>query len=216
MQSQNEVERYSAAGRWLHWVHSGAFLILVITGVFFFVPWFGDAGIAGVSRFFHRIGAIIFIVAPLLMALASPKKAIEFIKENITWGKDDIAWVKAAPDYYFGGDERKMLPQGRVNTGQKLYGVTVLGGSVAFLVTGIMMWFFRGEVSPTAFQWAVFVHDAAFIAVFSFFLVHTYLSALHPRMTESLRSMIGGKVSVHYAQSHYGKWYAEITKDEKK
>lgn len=214
MQSQSEVERYSLSARWFHWVQSGAFLILVITGLFLFVPWFGDAGIGGVSRLFHRIGAIIFVAAPLLMLLTSPKRAIEFLKETLTWGKDDIGWFTAAPDYYFGGDESKMPPQGRVNTGQKLWGLTVLGGSVAFLATGIIIWFFRGEVSPTVFQWSVFVHDVAFIAVFNFFLVHVYLSTIHPRMSESLRSMISGKVSREYAKSHYTKWYDTVSKSE--
>jgi formate dehydrogenase subunit gamma len=39
-----------------------------------------------------------------------------------------------------------------------------------------------------------------------------YLGAIHPRMTESLKSMLKGKVSEEYAKSHHGKWYEEISK----
>jgi cytochrome b subunit of formate dehydrogenase len=31
-------------------------------------------------------------------------------------------------------------------------------------------------------------------------------------MTESLKSMLKGKVSEEYAKSHHGKWYEEISK----
>ena len=45
-------------------------------------------------------------------------------------------------------------------------------------------------------------------------LLHLYLGAIHPRMTESLKSMITGKVSAEYAKSHHAKWYSEITEAE--
>jgi len=45
-------------------------------------------------------------------------------------------------------------------------------------------------------------------------IVHAVLGALHPRMSESLRSMITGKVSRSYAKSHYGKWYEEISRQQ--
>ena len=43
-------------------------------------------------------------------------------------------------------------------------------------------------------------------------VVHVYLGAMHPKMTESLKSMITGKASVEYVQSHHGKWYEERMK----
>jgi formate dehydrogenase subunit gamma len=45
-------------------------------------------------------------------------------------------------------------------------------------------------------------------------LVHLYLGAFHPRMTEALKSMIKGTVSVEYAKSHHGKWYKEVVGSE--
>jgi len=33
-------------------------------------------------------------------------------------------------------------------------------------------------------------------------------------MTESMRSMIDGKISTHYAKHHYGKWYDGLAKKE--
>lgn len=211
---QQEVERYALSTRWFHWVHASVFIILIVTGVFLFVPWFSAAAIGGISRFVHRISAIIFVVAPLIFLLANWKKSWAFVREAFNWGLDDILWFEAAPSYYFGDDSTLMPPQGRINTGQKLFWLTSLMGGVVFVITGVIMRAFKGIVAPGVFQWAVFAHDVAFIAVGSFFLVHLQLSVLHPRMNESLRSMITGRISVNYAKSHYGKWYKEISKDK--
>jgi formate dehydrogenase subunit gamma len=138
--------------------------------------------------------------------------SLRFIKETLTWGKDDIKWLLLAPDYYFGGDDSKMIPQGHVNTGQKMWEFVVLATGILFVVSGLLMWFLKDTLSPGVFQWMVIVHDFAFILAFLMLLVHIYTGSLHPRMTESLRSMWDGKISKHYARSHYSKWYDEISK----
>jgi formate dehydrogenase subunit gamma len=104
-----------------------------------------------------------------------------------------------------------MPPQGHVNTGQKMWQLIVLGTGFLFLVSGILMWFFKDSLSPGVFQWSVIVHDIAFILALLMLLVHVYLGVIHPRMTESLRSMWDGKISKTYARNHYGKWYDEVT-----
>ncbi|MFC1973798.1 formate dehydrogenase subunit gamma [Chloroflexota bacterium] len=209
---QHEVERYASSTRWFHWVHASMFLVLGLTGLFLFLPWLGDAAIGGVSRLFHRIAAIIFVVAPLVFLLMNWGRSWAFVKEAFVWSKDDVEWLKAAPSYYFGGDPSKMPPQGHSNSGQKLFWLFSLVGAVIFVVTGIIMWFLKGIVPAGLFQGMIILHDIAFIAVGCFFMVHFALSVLHPKMTESMRSMVGGKVSAEYAKSHHGKWYSEVTK----
>jgi len=140
--------------------------------------------------------------------------SLHFIKETLTWGKDDFTWVKAAPLYYFGGSEDKMPPQPHINTGQKMWQFVVLGTGALFLVTGLIMWFLKGIVPAAVIQWCTIAHDLSFIAAFVMLLVHIYLGIIHPRMTESFRSMVDGKISVHYARSHYGKWYDEMLQEE--
>ena len=166
---------------------------------------------AGITRLLHRIAVLFFVGVPVWYLFVDPKMALNFVRESFTWGKDDIRWVGKAPDYYFGGDEEKMLPQGHINTGQKMWQFIILVTGVVFIITGIIMWFLKGIVAAGVFQWCVILHDIAFIVVFLMLLVHVYLGVLHPRMTESFRSMVDGKISKKYAKSHYGKWYGEIT-----
>lgn len=207
------VERYKKRSVWFHWVHTAAFVILIITGAIIFLPGIGVIASGGWTRMIHRVAVVFFIGAPVVYFISNPKMSLHFIKETLTWGKDDIGWGKAAPYYYFGSDKVPMPPQGHANTGQKMWQGVVLGTGVLFLVTGIIMWFLKGTVSPGIFQSCVIIHDVAFLGGFLMLLVHIYLGIIHPRMTESLRSMWDGKISKHYAESHYGKWYEEISAD---
>jgi len=205
------VERFKKRTIWFHWIHTAAFLALVITGAILFFPGIGGAASGGMTRLIHRIAVVIFVAAPIIYFFTNPRMTLHFIRETLTWGKDDLDWARAAPFYYFGGSEDRMPPQGHVNTGQKMWQLIILGTGVLFFATGLIMWFFKDAVSTYVFQWCVIIHDIAFLLVFLMLLVHVYLGVLHPRMNESLRSMWDGKISRTYAKNHYGKWYEEIS-----
>jgi formate dehydrogenase subunit gamma len=212
MAEPRTVERFRKRTIWFHWVHTAAFLVLLVTGGILFFPGLGGPAAGGLTRSIHRIAAIFFIGAPLIYSILNPRMSLQFIKETLTWGVDDFDWISHAPDYYFGGDEASMPPQGYINTGQKIWQFIVLVTGALFIVSGFIMWFLKGTLSPGIFQWFVLVHDIAFILVFLMLLQHVYLGVIHPRMTGSLRSMWDGKISVTYARNHYGKWYDEISR----
>ena len=214
MTEQRLVERFKKRTVWFHWIHTAAFLVLIVTGAMLFVPGLSAPAAGGVTRLIHRIATIFFVGAPILYFIFNPKMSLHFIKETLTWGKDDMGWMEAAPLYYFGGSEEKMPPQGHVNTGQKMWQFIALATGVLFFISGLIMWFFKDTVSPEVFQWCVIAHDVAFLLAFLMLLVHIYLGIIHPRMTESLGSMLSGKISKKYASSHYGKWYDELAKDK--
>ena len=209
------VERFKKRTIWLHWIHTAAFLALVITGAILFVPGLGALAAGSLTRLIHRVAVVFFVGAPVLYFIFNPKMSLHFIKETLTWGMDDITWASKAPDYYFGGSGEKIPPQGHVNTGQKMWQLIVLITGILFLISGCLMWFFKDILAPGFFQWSVIIHDIAFVLVFFMLLVHVYLGVIHPRMTESLRSMWDGRISKTYARSHYGKWYDEVVGDEK-
>jgi len=212
--SHHEVEKFKVRSRWLHWIVVASAFTLAITGLFLYVPQWGIVAQDGWTRLIHRIASVLFIAAPALYILATPRGSLSFLKTTLSWGKDDVEWLKVAPDYYFGGDEDKMPPQPEMNSGQKLFALAAIACTLGFIITGAIMWFAKGSVPASVFQWSVFVHDVCFIVGGSFTLLHLYLGAIHPRMTESLRSMITGKVSVEYAKSHHGKWYNEVAEKE--
>jgi formate dehydrogenase gamma subunit len=209
------VERFKKRTICLHWIHTAAFLILLVTGAILFFPAIGGPAAGGLTRLIHRIAVVFFVAIPVIYAVFNPRAALHFIKETLTWGKEDMGWMEAAPLYYFGIADEKMPPQEHVNTGQKMWQFIVLGTSVLFFVSGLIMWLFKATVPAGLFQWCVIAHDVAFLLAFLMLLVHIYTGSIHPRMTESLRSMWDGRISKKYAKSHYGKWYDKISANEK-
>jgi len=209
------VERYATSARWFHWLIAAVFFELVLSGLLLFIPWLSSGLVGTAMRLIHRIGAVLLVAAPGMFILFSWRRAWHFVKEALIWGKEDLGWIEAAPSYYFGGDPRLMPPQGHSNAGMKLYRLAIFGGAGVFIITGFIMWFLKGIVSPAVFQWCVFLHDITFIIAIIFFLLHVQLAVFHPRMDESLLSMVDGTVSSIYAKSHHGRWYDEITKKNK-
>lgn len=208
------VERFKKRTIYLHWIHTAAFLVLLVTGAILFLPGIGGPAAGGLTRLIHRIAVVFFVAIPVIYSVFNSRAALHFVKETLTWGKADMGWLKAAPFYYFGIADEKMPPQEHVNTGQKMWQFIVLGTSVLFFVSGLIMWFFKGAVPASLFQWCVIAHDVAFLVAFLMLLVHIYTGSIHFRMTESLRSMWDGRISKKYAKSHYGKWYDRISAKE--
>ena len=211
----HEVERYRRPTRILHWIHTGAFTTLFLTGLILFLPPPISLLAEGSwTRLIHRIAAVIFIIIPLWYVITNWKASVKSVKEALTWGVEDLGWLQAAPRYYFLGDEASMPPQGHMNTGQKMWWLMVLIFGVVFIITGLIMWFLKITAPPVLLQWMVFVHDVAFITTGTMFFVHIYLSVLHPLMTEAWNSMAKGKVSVEYARKHHAKWLEELSREK--
>lgn len=210
-----EIEKYRKPTRILHWVHTGAFIALFLTGLILFIPGLGFLAEDGWTRVIHRVAAVVFIVVPLIRLFADWKGSWQGVKDAFTWSSEDMGWLKAAPRYYFLNDDKEMPPQDHMNTGQKLWWFLVIVFGVVFVLTGLVMWFLKEAAPAGLLQWMVFIHDVAFIVTGAMFFVHVYM-AFHPNMgplrTGSWNSMTHGTVSVEYAKSHHGKWYQRVTR----
>lgn len=204
-----EIERYRTPTRVLHWVNTGAFITLFLTGLILFVPPLAGLAQDSWTRVIHRAAALVFVVGPLVYLVTNWRASWHGIKDAFTWGADDIGWVKAAPRYYFLSDESSMPPQGHMNTGQKMWWFMVIVFGVIFAITGFIMWAAKSTAPSPLLQWSIFIHDVSFITTGAMLFVHIYLSVLHPLMTGAWDSMARGKVSVEYVKSHHAKWYQE-------
>ena len=210
---------FSTAQRFVHWLIVMAFSLLVLTGMVLYVPQLvplarGEAGM--LFRLLHRWGVIFSVLAVLAYLIFDLEGLRASMRRIFTWGKDDLGWLKAAPAYYFLGDESDMPPQDKFNSGQKLwYLIVVIGGLVLF-VTGLLMWLGKGYVPTWVFQWSVFLHDLAAIAMLAFFLVHFYLAVAHPLMRAGLDAIRFGFFPEEYVKHHHTKYYQELQagKDE--
>jgi len=189
-------------------------VLLFLTGLVLFIPALGFLAEDSWTRLVHRIGAAIFVIAPIIYIILDSKAVGRGLKQAFSWSSEDIGWLQAAPRYYFLGDEKSMPPQGAMNTGQKMWWFMVLVFGIIFVITGLIMWFAKTTAPSAVLNWMVFIHDVSFIVTGSMFFLHIYLAVFHPLMNEAWGSMTGGKISVEYAKAHHGKWYEEITKSK--
>ena len=204
------IPKYTALERLLHWVHVGCFIPLGITGYILFASWLQPLaqGAAGeLIRTIHRVFAVIFMFVPIIYTILQPRRMVMNLKEFLSWGKDDIEWLKAAIPYYVAGKHGAMPPQPRFNSGERLNAVVMVLGTLAFGITGLGMWFLKGIMPTGLYQFLVIIHDLAFIVTGIMFIVHFYLAVIHPLMWQSLITMRFGYVSESYAKEHHGKWY---------
>jgi formate dehydrogenase subunit gamma len=215
MENIKQIQKYSRPARIFHWVHTAAFLVLLLTGILLIIKPLSFLAIGGWSRLLHRVAGIIFILAPLLELLPNIGTAISAIKKAFTWGKEDLDWVTAMPGYYFLSDETALPPQDEMNTGQKLWLLSLVILSPVFVITGLLMWILRAPVAQPVFQLSVTIQDFAFVVIFLMFLIHLYLDVIHPMTRSSggsLKSMINGMITAEYAMKHHKKWYERIIK----
>lgn len=210
---RREVLAFSGTERIVHWMHTAVFFLLLFTGMVLYVPAFsafaiGPAGLA--ARMLHRLGAIAYLVTPLIYIIFDPWGLINSLREIFTWGLEDLGWLRASVAYYFFGEERAMPPQRRFNTGQKLFYDIVVITALFLGVTGMIMWFDKGTAPTVVSQWSVILHDIAAIAITAMFLVHFMLSTIHPLMEGALGSIVWGWMPMEYVQSHHRRWYVDI------
>jgi formate dehydrogenase subunit gamma len=214
-----EVVRYRKPARILHWICTAAFIILFITGIARFVSSQGQVASDGWLYILHLAAGVIFIAAPVIYFLANRKASLKGIKYALAWGKEDMDWTKAAPQYYFLCDERGMPPQGYLNTLQKVWLLLVIVFGSILAVSGVIMWALELLASVEFLELMLFAHDIAFIAIGTMFLVHVYISVLHPMSgpmgTGAWSAVTRGKVSVEYARLHHEKWYQEESRAQK-
>lgn len=144
---------------------------------------------------------------PIVYGVLQPRRLWMNLRENFTFGKEDIGWLKGAVPYYLLGRHVEMPPQPRFNTGERLNAVTIIIGTGLFGVTGLMMWFGRGYIPTWLYQIAIIIHDLTAIATFTMFIFHFFLAVVHPLMWQALVSMRYGVVSESYAREHHAMWY---------
>lgn len=207
------VKRYNRSDMIMHWAVAVGFILAGITG---YVVFFEGSSkflvneLGYVIRLLHRIGGVIFIVAPVLYFIFS-KKRWGFL-DAFRWNKDDIGWLKAAPKHYFTG-KGNMPPQQKYNTGQKLFYLFAVVCGVLLAVSGLILWF--GWFSETFGLYMLFLHDVSAVLLTVFFFVHVYLVVWHPVERTSFNAMTTGYMEEEYAKENHTIWYDKVTGKEK-
>ncbi len=204
------VSRYRGFTRANHWLTAISLILLLLSGLALFSPWFyGLTALFGggqATRWIHPfIGIVLFFSFFVLFA--------QLWRLNLP-RPEDATWVANVPEL-IRGDEEHLPEMGKYNPGQKLVFWGMSGLIIVLIASGVMIWqqYFPDLVSIPVRRWATLIHSVAAVVIILIFILHVY-AAIWTRGT--IRAMTRGSVTGGWAWKHHRKWLREVAaKDEK-
>jgi len=191
--TDRHVTRWSRTERAAHWVHAGAFCILLGSGLCLYLPSLSEA----VSRRpllkeIHLYTAAAWAAALAVVLLLADKRALRRTLRELD----------------------RLDPDGRMNRGQQLNTIATVAFAVLFSVTGFLLWY--GE-RDTRFRFAstLLVHDWLMYISLVLFLGHLYYALILPSTRHSLSGMTRGWVREEWAERRHPAWVAALRDDDR-
>jgi formate dehydrogenase subunit gamma len=201
---RDAVLRYSPAERLTHWAVALAYILLFLSGLAMFHPffWWISAlfGSGALMRVLHPFIGV--VLAALFLAYAA-----RLWRENLL-STDDRRWLGNAMRYINGDDEARV--EGKYNAGQKVMYWSMVVVIPVLLLSGIALWrpWFAPALSLGTRRVAALVHVISAFVMFVGIGIHVY-AALWTR--GSMRAMTQGWVSARWARYHHPGWYERVS-----
>lgn len=203
--TSRQVLRYLPTQRWVHWMGAAGFVMLLLSGLVLLWPPLAPLAAGGWSRMLHRVGAVLYVLWPILYAILNPKLLAEVVRESVTYGRDEWKFFLRMPGYFF-GRTGNLPPQGRVNAGQKVHHLGVGVTSIMVVLTGLVLWFGKGQLGANGLAVTVMLHDLVMLVLTVLLVGHVYFTFLYG----ALPAMLTGYVSESYARLEHPKWLATL------
>jgi formate dehydrogenase subunit gamma len=198
------IVRYTFRERVVHLAAAVSYVYLLLTGLAFWAPamyWLAIVlGGGYLSRVLHAWVGLVFSVAVAIM--------YAIWRRDMRTTDADRAWRKAMLQYIRNEDE-KVPPAGRFNFGQKQLFWVMVGGGLALLLSGLVLWFVTSvpwELRALRYA-AVLVHAVAALLTIAGFIVHLYMGLLV--VPGGLSAILHGTVSERWARHHHPLWLAD-------
>ena len=177
---KGEVLYFGMFARAIHWIVAFSFTVLVLTGLMIvFAQLIGGGGTVRLAREWHVASALVFSFSALPMFLI-------WLKDMLP-ASYDCNWLFIMGGYL--SKEKRPVPAGRFNAGQKMwFWLATLGGAV-MAWTG---WYIYSMSAVTSeLRLYVLIHGYLAVVLVGFFFIHLYMSLF--AIKGSLSSMITGR-----------------------
>ena len=204
-ETNEQILRYRPGQRLIHLLLATTFLLLLFTGLVILWRPLTILDFGPLSRYLHRLGAIGFMLVPLLYIVIDWPGAKELITESFTYDRDDWEWLKRAPQYFM-GRAADMPPQGRLNAGQKIHHAGVIVVSFFVVASGLIMWLLSGTLDQGVLAGVVIVHDLSMMILTVLLVGHLYFTFVY----KALSGMTTGYIDRASAELEHAKWVEEI------
>ena len=220
---ERRIVRHSKQARWTHGITVIACILLCVSGLFVFVPALGQ--MVGTQTVFairmsHRVLGLIFVLVPIVSAIAA-RKGVAHIFKNLfaRWNSDDKKWMLLFFPYLFMAKWIHMPDQDEVKSGQRFADGMLWVAGALMGVTGVLL-----MLGSSAFDFGagygviLWLHDLGFLLIAVFGLAHIFLGAgIFQPYRGTHRLMFGdGTVSESDALYHWGHWARQELKSGEK
>ncbi|MDR3561098.1 MAG: cytochrome b/b6 domain-containing protein [Negativicutes bacterium] len=203
------VLKHPLASRLFHWGLILGFLPAALTG---FVLWLKPGGedLVNLAVRIHIAGAAILTLSAILYTVFCLDRVVAFIRRIFSFDDRDVGWMLVGggyPQKMFLGKKIMVPPMGKMNSGQKMFGICLLLGSLALILTGWILYAFI-PVSPKVFiYWSDQLHLVMGIFLGLFMFVHIFLGVYN---WGEFKAMFGdGTQPLTEAQDHNPVWVAK-------
>jgi formate dehydrogenase subunit gamma len=199
-----EIDRFTAAERWVHRATAVLMLTLIATGMVLYLPSLS-------VRIGHRQDvALIHLYSgwslPIPMAAGLFSRAYRADARRLNrHTEEDRRWLRVR-GWREGSIETFDLRVGKFNAGQKLNAAFMCGAIIVMAVTGTMMWF-PHLVSVSMRTGATFVHDWLALAIGFVVIGHLWFAFSDPGARRGMRR---GRVTRTWARRMHPGWVAEL------
>ena len=208
------IQAFSLYNRIIHQVAAVSFIVIVPTGfVIVFGDFFGGGMFVRACKHLHGIFTIPFAIVVIPMFLMWLKEAI--------FNFDDVKWMMIVGGYL--SKEKKPIPAGKFNAGQKMwYWIATLGGMV-MVVSGAAMFFLDFNIdmvkSMTGLSQIDFlrvmaiVHNVVGFLVVALFITHVYMSMF--AIKGAVHSILDGHMEEEEVKILHSSWYKKLKEQGK-
>ena len=198
------LPRYTHGERLTHWAVAVAYVVLFLSGLAMFHPFF-----YWTSALFGG-GPFMRIIHPFLGAAFTVlfyAYALRLVRDNLLV-PSDRKWL-AGMFRYMNRQGDDVPVEGKFNAGQKLMYWSMIVVIALLLVSGVLMWrpYFAAGVDPTLRRVANVVHAAMAFVMFVGIGVHVYAAYW---TKGSIRAMTRGTVSRAWERAHHPGWFAKV------
>jgi formate dehydrogenase subunit gamma len=199
-------------GRAVHWTNATLFAVLMLTAAALYVPDISAmVGRRELVKTIH-VYAGLALPVPLVLGAVGRRWGRAFrsdVRRLNRWLPADREWLRQRG---WRADRARGVALRKFNPGQKLNAAFTAGAILLMLATGSMMRWYK----PWPLRWrtgATFVHDWIAIALFCAITGHILMAVGDQ---DSLRSMVGGRISRRWALEHAPLWLEELERDPRK
>lgn len=206
-----KVYAFDKFTRLVHLIAAVSWSFLVPTGIIMmFGEYFGGGFFVRLVKNLHGLATIAFAISVLPMFLLWFKRMLPAVY--------DIKWMLMLGGYL--SKNKKPIPAGKFNAGQKSWFWIATGGGFLMILTGAAMYFldFRTPFAQSVFgltqievlRLSALIHNALGIICAIFLLVHIYMAVF--AIKGAIHSIITGYKEEEevYILHHY--WYQELVK----